>query len=239
MTFTDAEFATFSQCGHRYKLTSIESVPHYPATRQLVSRIVRDAIQAELRAHHEPQQTRQLLERLTTTHLGSDVSLTELEASHGNRWVFEQTLKSATRLFGLWRAVVLPKVAHTHLNRPYELSIGGATITGRIEIQEATQIRATRVRSKRPAAGEAALDYRLIFAAIAAGVEGVEVNFLIDTEKLAVDRQEFCLTEAQVESARLRVDAMRQSIESGCFLPSDSSSWKCLACQLRPVCKYV
>lgn len=238
-------FSTFQQCGHKYRLTQIDGVPYFPTTRMLVSRIVRAAIAAELRSgeieesvDQRRQRTRQMVESLCQQHFTSEVSLTDAEVQRGQRSVFEGMLKKSLELFCLWRAVVRARIQHTHLDRPYELAIGGATITGRIEIQESEQIRATKVRARRPAEGET--DFRLVFAAIAAGVAGAEVTYLIDGGKdLAVDRQYLQVTEALVEAVKMRVNALSVAVSAEVFLPAEPSNWRCRSCQLRPVCHYV
>jgi hypothetical protein len=146
---------------------------------------------------------------------------------------------SATRLYGLWRACVKPRIHHTHLGRGFELGIGGATITGTIEIQESGGVRATKVRTRHPEKGESERDVGLILQAIAAGAERVTTDYLIESDPLAVDRQEFTLSDSQVEMARERVKAAVAAIEMGVFLPCDTSDWRCTSCPLHAICLYV
>jgi hypothetical protein len=146
---------------------------------------------------------------------------------------------SATRLYGLWRACVKPRIHHTHLGRGFELGIGGATITGTIEIQESGGVRATKVRTRHPEKGESERDVGLILQAIAAGAERVTTDYLIESDPLAVDRQEWSLSDAQVEMARNRVKAAAAAIEMGAFLPCDTSDWRCTSCPLHAICLYV
>jgi CRISPR/Cas system-associated exonuclease Cas4 (RecB family) len=79
----------------------------------------------------------------------------------------------------------------------------------------------------------------LILQAIAAGAERVTTDYLIESDLLAVDRQEWSLSDAQVEMARERVKAAVKAIEAGVFLPADASDWRCVSCPLRPCCRYV
>jgi len=240
MILTTAALARFSQCGHKYSLVDVQSVDIPATTRQAVSRSVRAAVQQDLR-QNTPQSSRIEPGSIAAIVAGemAKVALTPTEASRGMKTATDRVAYSATRLFGLWRAVVKPRIHHTHLNRPFELGIGGATITGTIEIQEAGGVRATKVRTRRPEKGEAERDVGLILQAIAAGAERVTVDYLGEADTLAVDRQEFTLAASQVEMARERVKAAVASIDAGIFLPADASDWRCTSCPLHAVCRYV
>jgi hypothetical protein len=167
------------------------------------------------------------------------VALTEAESARGWKTTSDRVEYSVTRLFHLWNSVVKPRIKPTHLGRKFELGIAGATITGTIEIQEAGGIRATKIRTKRPTENEAERDTGLILQCIAAQAETVTVDYLIESEKLAVDRQTFSLADHHVESTRERVKAAVGAIEAGVFLPAEADSWKCLSCPLRMVCRFV
>ena len=217
MTLTTGQLAIFSQCGHKFKLTS-EGVPLPPSTRQAVSRSVRQAIQFELcggaiqaeggagrqSTPTPPQSHHPSLDSIVAGEM-AQVAITPAEASRGLKTTTDRVLHSTARLFHLWRAVVRPRIFHTHLHRPFELGIGGAIVAGHIEIQAAGGIRATKIRTRRPDAGEAERDLGLILQAIAADAENVTVDYLIEGDKLSVDRQEFTLSGNQVELARERV----------------------------------
>jgi hypothetical protein len=250
MTLTTGELSRFSQCGHKYLLAS-QGVPLPPSTRQAVSRAARKAIQLDLcggtiqaersadQSTPVPPQSRSgALEPVVAEEM-AQVALTPAEASRGLKTTSDRVLYSVTRLFNLWRAVVKPRITHTHLNRGFELGIGGATITGHIEIQEAGGIRATKVRTRRPEAGEAERDIGLILQCIAAGAQTVTVDYLIEAATLSVDRQVFALSDVQVAMARERVACAVQAIKAQTFLPADLSDWRCVACPLRAVCRYV
>ena len=239
ITLSTGQFATFSQCGHKYLLAS-QGVEIPATTRQAVSRAVRAAIQQDLRqnAPSRPQETAGWVGGLAQGEMAR-VTLTPQEASRGMKTTTDRVAYSATRLYGLWRACVKPRIIATHLSRPFELGIGGATITGAIEIQEAGGVRATKVRTRRPEKGESERDVGLILQAIAAGAERVTVDYLVEADTLAVDRQEFTLAASQVEMARERVKAAVASIGAGIFLPSDASDWRCVSCPLHAVCLYV
>jgi hypothetical protein len=256
MTLTTAALARFAQCGYKHLLVDIEGVPLPPSTRQAVSRAVRKAIQLELcggaiqaeggagrQSTPTPPQSRQNAPGSIASIVDGEmatVALTPQESARGMRSVTDKVEYSTRRLFGLWNSVVRPRIDFTHLNRPFELGLGGAVITGHIEIMGATSIRATKVRTRRPEVGEAERDLGLILQAIAAGAETVTVDYLIESDKrLAVDRQTFALTAGQVESTRERVKAAAAAIEMGVFLPADTSDWRCISCPLRAVCRYV
>lgn len=240
MTLTTAALARFSQCGHRYWLTDVEGVDNPATTRQAVSRAVRAAVQQDLRqsAPQSPQEASHRIDGLAQGEMAR-VALTAQEASRGMKTTTDRVAYSATRLYGLWRAVVKPRIHHTYLGRGFELGIGGATITGTIEIQEAGGVRATKVRTRRPEKDESARDVGLILQAIAAGAERVTTDYLIESDKLAVDRQEWSLSDSQVEMARERVRAAVKAIEAGVLLPADAADWRCISCPLHAVCRYV
>ena len=235
MTLTTAALARFSQCGHKHKLVDIEGLPLPPSTRQAVSRSVRRLIQDAL---SWPQEAPQSIAGVVAGEMAT-VALTAAEIERGMRSVTDKVEYSTRRLFNLWWSVVRPRITHTHLYRAFELGISGATVTGHIEIQEARAVRATKVRTRRPEASEAERDLGLILQCIAASAETVTVDYLVETDKLAVDRQEFTLSAGQVEMARERVKCAVQAIEAQTFLPADLSDWRCLACPLRQVCRYV
>ena len=240
MTLTTAALARFSQCGHRYWLTDVEKVDNPATTRMAVSRTVRAAIQQDLlqNAPSRPQETAGWIGGLSQGEMAR-VALTPAEAARGMKTTTDRVAYSATRLYGLWRAVVKPRIHHTHLGRGFELGIGGATITGAIEIQEAGGVMATKARTRRPEKGESERDVGLILQAIAAGAERVTTDYLVESDPLAVDRQEWTLSDAQVEMARNRVKAAAAAVEAGIFLPADAADWRCVSCPLRAVCRYV
>jgi len=240
VTLTTAALARFSQCGHKFKLADLEGVEIPATTRQAVSRSVRAAIQQDLRqnAPSRPQEARHWIDGLAQGEMAR-VALTPAEAARGMKTTTDRVAYSATRLYGLWRAVFKPRIHHTHLGRGFELGIGGATITGTIEIQEVGAVRATKVRTRRPEKGEAERDVGLILQAIAAGAERVTTDYLVEADTLAVDRQEFTLLASQVEMARERVKAAAAAVEVGIFLPADASDWRCVSCPLRAVCRFV
>jgi CRISPR/Cas system-associated exonuclease Cas4 (RecB family) len=240
MTLTTSALARFSQCGHRYWLTDVEGVDNPATTRMAVSRAVRAAVQQDLlqNAPSRPRETAPWIGGLSQGEMAR-VALTPQEAARGMKTTTDRVAYSATRLYGLWRAVVKPRIHHTHLGRGFELGIGGATITGAIEIQEAGGVRSTKVRTRRPEKEESTRDVGLILQAIAAGAERVTTDYLIESDKLAVDRQEWSLSDAQVEMARERVKAAVKAIEVGVFLPADTSDWRCVSCPLHALCRYV
>ena len=239
ITLSTGQFATFSQCGHKYLLAS-QGVEIPATTRQAVSRAVRAAVQQDLRqnAPQSPQEARHWIDGLAQGEMAR-VALTPAEAARGMKTTTDRVAYSATRLYGLWRACVKPRIHHTHLGRGFELGIGGATITGTIEIQESGGVRATKVRTRHPEKGESERDVGLILQAIAAGAERVTTDYLIESDPLAVDRQEWSLSDAQVEMARNRVKAAAAAIEMGAFLPCDTSDWRCTSCPLHAICLYV
>ena len=234
MTLSTGELARFSQCGHKYLLAS-QGVPLPPSTRQAVSRAVRCLIQDAL---SRPSEAPQSISGVVAGEMAT-VALTDAESARGWKTTSDRVEYLVTRLFHLWNSVVKPRIKPTHLGRKFELGIGFATITGTIEIQEAKDVRATKVRTRRPEAGEAERDLGLIFQAIAAGAETVTVDYLVEAAALAVDRQSFTLSAGQVEMARERVKAAVQAVEAQVFLPADLSDWRCQSCALRPVCRYV
>ena len=240
MTLTTSALARFSQCGHKFKLADLEGVEIPATTRQAVSRSVRAAIQQDLRqnAPSRPQEARHWIDGLAQGEMAR-VALTPAEAARGMKTTTDRVAYSATRLYGLWRACVKPRIHHTRLGRGFELGIGGATITGTIENQESGGVRATKVRTRHPEKGESERDVGLILQAIAAGAERVTTDYLIESDPLAVDRQEFTLSDSQVEMARERVKAAVAAIEMGVFLPCDTSDWRCTSCPLHAICLYV
>ena len=240
MTLSTASFARFSQCGHKYSLVDVQGVDIPATTRQAVSRAVRAAVQQDLR-QNASQSSRIEPGSIAAIVSGemARVALTPQEAARGMKTTTDRVAYSATRLFGLWRACVKPRIHHTHLGRGFELGIGGATITGTIEIQESGGVRATKVRTRHPEKGESERDVGLILQAIAAGAERVTTDYLIESDPLAVDRQEFTLSDSQVEMARERVKAAVAAIEMGVFLPCDTSDWRCTSCPLHAICLYV
>ena len=240
MTLTTAALARFSQCGHRYWLTDVEGVDNPATTRMAVSRVVRAAIQQDLsqNAPQSPTIAPGSIEAIAAGEMAR-VALTPQEAARGMKTTTDRVAYSATRLYGLWRACVKPRITATHLSRPFELSMGGAVVTGRIEIMESGGIRNTKIRTKRPDKEESTRDVGLILQAIAAGAERATTDYLIESDKLAVDRQEFTLSDGQVEMARGRVRCAVQAIEDQTFLPADLSDYRCVSCPLRAVCRYV
>ena len=245
MTLTAQSLAQYFRCGHFFKLTQIEQVPNPPPTWQLVSRIVRDAIQADLAeklasgALLATTDARQGLEAIARRHFQGDIAWTESEASQGQRRTFEAVMLAAPRMYLMWRAVVAPKIDVTGLGIPFELSVGPHVITGIIEIQEPSGLRMTKVRRRSPAAGEASTDLTIAIQALATGADHATVDHLVNTDKMVYVRQEVEIDGALISATEERIKSTLAALEEGVYLPADSGAWWCRACPLRPVCRYV
>lgn len=250
MTITAPALARFYRCGELYRLAA-EGVPLPPTTRQAGARAVRQAIQADLQAKIDTgallaaPDARRGLETAVRAHLGGDVYLTDSEAALGNRRIFETVMLSAQRVYLMWRAVAAPKIQPAALSRPFELVVGEHSVTGTIEIEEPTGIRATKVRSRRPEEGEASRDLSLAIQALALEqMDGMPpslatVDYLIDTKELAYVRQTVEFDGGMLAACQARVKAGLDAAQNAQFLPTDPANWWCRACQLRACCRFV
>lgn len=245
MTFTLSAFLRFSQCGHRYWLQDVEGVQALPRTRQVVSQAVRRAIHADLlrkvqtNALLSAQEARQSIESATRLIASWGVDYTPEQAATGQSRALDAMIFSATRMYMMWRAVVAPKVEPIALSKPFELQIAGHTITGTIDVEEAGLVRITKVRGRRPEAHETEHDLAATIAGLAVSAAEVETDFLVDQKEAALVRQVAEINPARVAALEERVQASARAVEAGVFLPAAPGDWRCLACPLREVCRYV
>jgi hypothetical protein len=252
VTFTTAQFARFSQCGELYRLQDIERVPVLPTTRQVISRVVRDSIQAEVEQKAargvllSPQDARQRVEALATFHMAAPVSLTPAGASQGQRRAYEGVFVEALRLVMAWRVVVGGRINPSAAARPFSLHIAAHDITGHIEIQEDTRaVHCTKVRTRQPSADEADHDLGLTLAALA--VEHLDgrqpselvMDVLVAGEKVGYHRLVADAGRGRFVALEERIKMAAAALEARVFMPADAQDWRCRACQLRPICRYV
>jgi PD-(D/E)XK nuclease superfamily len=239
MTFTVAQFLRFTRCPALYDLADVQGVPMPPTTRQVVSRAVRAVVLQECQAKidtgaiSEVKEARQRVERAVQAEMAQDIAYTREEAARGQRTAFERALRSAAALVNLWRAAVSPRI------QPVWVSVWfGNPLSGALEIVEQSNVRLTRVRSRRPAADEAQHDVAVAIH-MAAYVQPVIVDYLIEADPLVVDRQTVEYDEAKVVALRERVRQMVACVEAGVFPPTDPAYWRCQSCSLRMCCRYV
>jgi len=242
---TAQEIVSYLRCGEFHRLTAIEGVPTPPSTRQIVSRAVLAAIQADL-AHKiahgcvlETAVARQNLERLVGSHLAGECALSAEEAAMGNRRIFERVLLSAQRVYLLWRGTVASRIEPMHLQRPFTLNFDASHVTGIIEIEEVRGFRATKVRSRRPEEGEASRDLALAIQSLALDGAPATVDYLIEAKELAYVRQVVEFDGGMLAAAQERVRIALQMAEAGVYLPAPADAWYCQKCSLRMCCCYV
>lgn len=245
MILTAGQLARFYRCGELYRMADVDRIPYPPGTSQIVSRVVRQAIQDDMRTKQvtgaimATPEARANLEGITRTHLTGETFLTEQQASTGNRRIYETVLLSAQRCYLMWRAVVSNRLTPVSLNREFSLSVGAHEITGIVEMEDPNGIRATKVRTRRPEEGEASRDLSLAIQAMALSASHVIVDYLIEAKELLYVRQEFEVTPEASQAALDRVRAALEAIDLGCFVPAPAEAWWCRSCQLRPCCRYV
>lgn len=237
MIVSASELYRFYRCGHLYQLIDIDGVPNPPTTRQLISRIVRDGVKADLTAWQEASAAARSLKNDTERHFAQTVAYTRAEAAQGRVRTMEANYTIALRMYMMWRSTVYQKIASISLQREYSMEIDGDVVTGFIEIEEAGSVRSTRVTTRTPEDGIA--DLRMLIPAVALGKEAAIVDCLIDQQRMAYMRQVHEITPEVIEATRERVKAALQAIERGQLVPADSSAWWCRSCQQRPVCRYV
>ena len=253
MTFTAAQLRTFSVCGERYRLENIEGLPVYPTTRQIVSRIVRAGIQADLAAKLatgtllSSQDAYGAIQAAARAHISSEVALTPAQVSSGNSRVFQQVAYQATRLGMMHHSVVAPRIEPTHLSRVVSCELGGHTLTAVVEIQEGSRtIRATKVRSRKPEDGESEGDIGLLIQALGLDREtghmpdSAIVTYLVDGGKeVGILKQEVEIDPNRVAALEHRVRQASAASESRVYSPADPQSWQCRSCAHRMYCLYV
>jgi hypothetical protein len=237
MTFTVAQFLHFTRCPALYELADIQRVPMPPTTRQVVSRAVRAVVLQECQARidtgsiSDAKEARQRVERAVQAEMAQDIAYTPEEAARGQRTAFERALRSAVALVNLWRAAVEPRIQPVAVSASFDAT----HLTGQFEIVENSNVRLTRVRSRRPAANEAQHDITVAIHAAASG-KMVVVDYLIEADPLVVDRQIVEYDEAKVVALRERVNLMARCVD---FPPTDPAYWRCQSCSLRACCRYV
>lgn len=250
MTLTVQQILAYSRCGEYHRMTAIEGVPNPPSLRQVVSRAVRDAVQADLRRKLDTgtvQPTPEALQNLkgiVTYHLSGDLALNAEQAATGNRRIFEYVMISAQRMYLLWRGTVAARISPLTLGQNFSLSVGIHEVTGRFEILEPAGIRATKVRSRSPEEGESHQDLALAIQALALfhgehPVMHATVDYLIDTKQMAYVRQEVEFDGGTLEAAEQRLKALFRALEEGQYLPAPADAWWCRACYLRTCCRFV
>lgn len=245
MTFTLGSFLRFTQCGHRYWLQDVEGVQVLPRARQVVSQAVRRAIHSDLMtkvrtgALLPTKEASRSIESAARSISSSGVDFTPEEAAMGQSRAVDKIAFSAARMYMLWRAVVGPKVEPVALSQAFELPIAGHSITGTVDVVEAGLVRITKVRGRRPEAHETEHDLAATILALGACAPEVEADFLIDQKEVALVRQRVEVSPEQIAALEARVMAAAQAVEAGVFLPAAPDSWKCLACPLREVCRFV
>jgi len=237
MNITSAAFGRFTTCPYLYKLHDVEGIPITPTTKQLVGRIVRNIISVALTDGVKPKDLPKLTAKEAGVQFAQDIAYTDEEVKKGQRNAQEKTAATAGKLLQVWSSAVAPRIApEVKVNVPFSTEVGPHTLTGVIEIME-EGIRATRVRSRRPADGEAADDLGLILQAWVS--PAVTVDYLINSDPLGVARQTVEVGTNLRYMVKERVNAMAEAVDAGVFTPTDPGGWKCKNCPLRKVCLYV
>jgi hypothetical protein len=247
VTISVQALSRYTRCGHLYKLQDLESVPNWPTTRQIISRSVHGAIEADLRhsiATGEAlpvDDARRGLDSILQGHLAGDHALSDAECSLGNRRIYETMLAECERAYFAWRSVVAPKCVAVDVGREFSYLIGNAEVTGRIEILERGRIRATKIRSRRPDEGEASRDLSFAVAVLAmrGAAPKVTVDYLVTSKEMAYVRQEVDFDAEMLEAAKERVRVALEAVTAGVYLPASPDDWRCRACGLRACCRYV
>jgi hypothetical protein len=236
MTFTVSQFLHFTRCPALYELADIQGVPMPPTTRQVVSRAVRAVVLQECQTKIDTgsisdiKEGRQRVDRAVQAEMAQDIAYTQEEAESGQRTAFEKAFRSAYALVNLWRVAVAPRI------QPVAVSVWfGKPLRGEFEITEQSNVRLTRVRSRRPAPNEALHDITVAVHMAASG-KTVIVDYLIEADPLVVDRQTVEYDESRVVALRERVNLMARCVD---FPPTDPAYWRCQSCSLRACCRYV
>ncbi len=100
-------------------------------------------------------------------------------------------------------------------------------------------MRITKVRGRRPETRETEHDLAATILALGSCAPEVEADFLIDQKEVALVRQRVEVSPEQIAALEARVMGAAQAVEAGVFLPAAPSDWRCQACPLRQVCRFV
>jgi hypothetical protein len=235
----------FFRCGHFYKLVTVENVPSYPTTRQLLGRIVRDGVQRDLSVRRErgellpTDEARTALHADAQRHFGQVIAWTDAQVKQGQRTAFEATFAAALRLYMPWRAIIARDIEPTGVAQEFTLAVGDDSVVGSVEIVERNAVRGTRVRSRAPEAHEPGRDFGMLIEAVALEKSVIHLDYLIDSKPIVVLKQA-CEVTPEMQAATIeRLRAAIHAVRAGQFLPAELSVWHCQSCQLRPACAYV
>jgi hypothetical protein len=179
----------------------------------------------------------------------SGVRLDDEEASRGIKAVKGEAVDKAVRLVTVHHKEKAPTIQPIHAERPFTLEIPGYgfDLAGRIDIQEATQIRDTKTSGKTPGASVAERSVQLKAYALAVNVlDGKAptkafLDYLIDTSRPKAESFEHEPNDEDFQVVLNRIEVIARAMETGVFVPVEPTHWCCDPkwCGYYATCKYV
>lgn len=259
-----------SRCGEQYRRRYIlgEKIP--PAVNLIVGGATHVPIEHDL--NHKIE-TKELLPTEQIKDIARDtvnerwdregVRLDETEKEKGEKVVRGEAVDMAIHLACLHHDNLAPIISPSHVERRWELDLGGydCTLTGVIDIQETTpDIIDTKTANRRPIATAADASQQLTIYALAGKVlDGVipkvSLHSLVKSKSKRkqpqmwrgitvpddIDIQESSRVDEDFPPVLRRIESLLVAIEKDIFIPTNPDNWACdpRYCGYFPTCRYV
>lgn len=237
-TLHQSNFATLSKCGMQYYFGTVQKIRIPPGVALVRGTSVHASVRHDLAEKRERGTLLSLdavkdfaAEALDNTWLGEEPQLNEEERQAGAKAIKARAKETVIALSVLHHVDVAPKITPVHLEREFRVVLDGFPfdLGGTIDLQEPDALRDTKTAGKTPALDAADKSVQLTTYSLAAkALDGkapgtVALDYLVDTKVPKAVTLTSTRTDDDHRRLLLRVEHAARVIQSGAFMPTDSS----------------